>query len=140
MDREKSKRGRKPKAKADCQIHRIAFRLNDADREQLLQMYEKSGSKSMSAFLADCVLNKPVKKVIVNKSAIDFVMLLSGFFAQFRAIRNNYNQVYHAIIRNFGEQKAHSMMKIVEQSTLQFGVLKRDFEEYVTKLRTKICN
>jgi len=135
MFREEIKRGRKPKP--DRQTSRISFRLNNADNNRLLQMYEKSGKRSMSAFIADCVLKKPAKIVIVNKSTIDFVMLLSSFFVQFRAIKNNYNQVYHALIRNFGEQKAHSMMKTVERSTLQFGLLKQDFEEYVTKLREK---
>ena len=135
MFREEIKRRRKPKP--DRQTSRISFRLNNADSNRLLQMYEKSGKRSMSAFIADCVLKKPAKIVIVNKSTIDFVMLLSSFFVQFRAIKNNYNQVYHALIRNFGEQKAHLMMKIVEQSTLQFGLLKQDFEENVTKLREK---
>ena len=135
MSREKRKRGRKPKT--NRQTRRISFRLNDADSNQLLQMYEKSGKRSLSAFLAHYVLTKPVKIVVVNKSAIDFVMLLSSFFGQFRAIKNNYNQVFHALIRNFGEQKANAMMKIIEKPTLQFGLLKQDFEEYVTKLREK---
>jgi len=65
------------------------------------------------------------------------VMLLSNFFGQFRAIKNNYNQVFNALIRNFGEEKAHSMMKIVEKPTLQLWDLMRDFEETVTKLREK---
>jgi hypothetical protein len=135
-DREKKKRGRKPNA--NRQTNRIMFRLNSADMmKRLLAMYEKSGKKSIPAFLADCVLKKPVKTVVVNKSVIDFVIMLSTFFAQSRAVKNNYNQVYHALIRNFGEQKARTMMRIVEQSTLQFGILKRDFEEHVTKLREK---
>jgi len=111
--------------------------VNGAERKQILRMYEKSDMKNMSAFLADCILKKPAKIVVVNKSVIDFVLLLSNFFVQFRAVKNNYNQVFHALIQNFGEQKARSMMKIVEKSTLQFGLLKRDFEEYVTKLREK---
>jgi len=137
MNREQSKRGRKPKPEANRQTHRIAFRLNSAERKQLLRMYEKSDRKSISAFLADYILKKPAKTVVVNKSVIDFVMLLSNFFAQFRAVKNNYNQIFHALIQNFGEQKACSMMKIFEKSTLQFGILERNFEEYVTKLREK---
>ena len=133
MDSEKSKRGRKPKP--DRQTRRITLRLNEADKNRLLQMYEKSGKRSMSAFIADCVLAKPAKIVAINKSVIDFVMLLSSFFAQIRAVKNNYNQAYHALIRIFGEEKAHSMMKTVEKPTLQFGILTRDFEEIVTKLR-----
>ena len=137
MNKEQNKRGRKPKPEANRQTHRIAFRLNSAERKQLLRMYEKSDRKSISAFLADCILKKPAKIIVVNKSVIDFVMLMSSFFAQFRAVKNNYNQVFHALILNFGEQKALSMIKIVEESTLQIGFLERNFEEYVTKLREK---
>jgi hypothetical protein len=135
-DREKKKRGRKPKA--DKQKHRCMFRLNGKDRKRLLQLYERSGKLSYSAFMADCVLNKPLKVVEINKSTIDFVMLLSSFFAQFRAVKNNFNQMYGALVRNFGEQKALEMIQIVAPSTREFGLLKRDFEEYVTKLREKI--
>ena len=135
MNSEKKKRGRKPKP--DRQTHRICFRLNETDSKRLLLMYEKSGKRSLSAFLAFCVLTKPVKTIVINKSAIDFVILLSNFFVQFRAIKNNYNQVYHALNRNFGEEKARSMMKIVEQPTLQLWDLMREFEETATKFREK---
>ena len=83
MNSEKNKRGRKPKPIEYQQIHRIAFRLNDADSKRLLLMYEKSGKRSLSAFLAHHVLTKPAKIVVVNKSAIDFVMLLSSFSLNF---------------------------------------------------------
>jgi hypothetical protein len=132
-DREKKKRGRKPKA--DKQKHRYMFRLNSKDSKRLLQLYARSGKPSYSAFMADCVLNKPLKVVEINKSTIDFVMLLSSFFAQFRAVKNNFNQAYHSLVLHFGEEKALEMIQIIAPSTREFGLLKRDFEEYVTKLR-----
>ena len=135
MNSEKKKRGRKPKQHR--QTHRICFRLNETEKNRLLLMYEKSGKRSISAFLAQCVLTKPVKTIVINKSAIDFVMQLSNFFGQFRAVKNNYNQTFNALSRNFGEQKAHSMMKIIELPTLQLWDLMREFEETVTKLREK---
>ena len=74
---EKRKRGRKPKA--NPQKFRYMFRLNDKDHKRFLQMFEKSGKPSYAAFIADCVLNKPPKIIEVNKTAIDFTMLLSSF-------------------------------------------------------------
>ncbi|KAA6319339.1 hypothetical protein EZS27_030755, partial [termite gut metagenome] len=135
-DKNKSKRGRKPKA--DRQEHRYMVRLNEADNKRFLSMYKRSRKRSISAFITDCVLNNPVKIVTVDKSVLDYVMLLSGFFEQFRAIKTNYNQVFYVLIRNFGEQKVRFMMKIVEESTLQFGLLKREIEEITTKFR-KSC-
>jgi hypothetical protein len=133
--RQKKKRGRRPKA--DPQKFRYMFRLNGKDRKRFLQMYGRSGKPSYSAFIADCILNKPVKVTEINKSVIDFIMLLSSFFAQFRAVKTNFNQMYGALVRNFGEQKALEMIQIVAQATREFGLLKQDFEKYVTKLKEK---
>jgi hypothetical protein len=130
---EKKKRGRKPKA--EPQIHSLMIRLNSKDRERFLQMYERSGKASYSAFIADCVLNKPLKIVEVNKTAIDFVILLSSCFKQFRAVKNNFNQAYHSLVKNFGEQKALEMIAIVAQSTREFGLLKKEIEETTMKFR-----
>ncbi|MDR1055602.1 MAG: MobA protein [Prevotellaceae bacterium] len=132
---QKKKRGRRPKA--DPQKFRYMFRLNDKDHKRFLQMYEHSGKRSMSAFIADCILNKPVKVTEINKCVIDFVMLMSSFFAQFRAVKNNFNQAYHSLVLHFGEEKAVQMIQIVAKTTREFGLLKQDFEEYVTKLKEK---
>jgi len=133
--RQKSKRGRKPKA--DAQKHRYMFRLNSKDRKRFLRMYERSGKQSYSAFIANCVLNRPLKVVEINKSTIDFVMLLSSFFAQFRAVKNNFNQAYHSLVLHFGEEKALEMIQLIASSTRKFGLLKREFEEYVTRLKER---
>ena len=87
---------------------------------------------------SDCILNQPLKVVEINKSAIDFVMLLSGFFAQFRAVKNNFNQIYRSLAVNFGEQKALKMIQIIAQSTREFGLQKQEIEEITMKLRAQI--
>jgi hypothetical protein len=136
MDNEKRKRGRKPKA--NPQVHRYMFRLNDTEMERFLSLYKESGERSYSAFIAGCVLNKPLRIVEIDKSLIDFTMLLSSFFVQFRAIKSNFNQIFRALAGNFGEQKARQMIRIVAQSTRNFGLLKREIEETTIKLR-KLC-
>jgi hypothetical protein len=133
---EKKKRGRKPKT--NPQKHRLMIRLNNAEKKRFLQMFEKSGKRSYSAFITDCVLNKPLKVIEINKSAIDFTMLLSSFHAQFRAIKNNFNQVYHSLVEYFGEEKALKMIGIVAQSTREFGLLKKKIEEATNKFR-ELC-
>ncbi|GHV19825.1 hypothetical protein FACS1894174_00500 [Bacteroidia bacterium] len=135
---EKKKRGRKPKA--EPQRARLMIRLNDKDRERFLQMYEKSGMKSYSAFITDCVLNSKPKVTVINKSTVDFVMLLSSFFKQFRAVKNNFNQAYYSlvVVVNFGEAKALEMIQIVAQSTREFGLLKKRIEETIIELR-ELC-
>jgi len=137
-EREKKKIGRKPKT--NPQTNRLMIRLNDKEHERFLQMFERSGKKSYSTFIADCVLNRPLKVTTINKSVIDFVVLLSSFFAQFRAVKNNFNQAHHSLELNFGKQKAFEMIQIVADSTREFGLLKRELEEYVTGLQAQIFN
>jgi hypothetical protein len=131
----KKKRGRKPKA--DKQTYHHMIRLNNKDNERFLSLFHKSGHKSKSRFIADCILNNPVKIVPIDKSAMDFAMLLSQFFAQFRAIKTNYNQAFQVLVRNLGEEKARSMMKIVEKPTLDFILMKTRIEDLYTQIREK---
>jgi hypothetical protein len=131
----KKKRGRKPKA--DKQMYRHMIRLNNKDNEKFLSLFQQSGARSKSRFIADCILNNPVKIVQVNKSAIDFAMRLTQFFAQFRAIKTNYNQVFQTLVRNLGEEKARSMMKIIEKPTLDFILMRNRIEELTTQIREK---
>lgn len=131
----KRTRGRKPKA--DKQMYRHMIRLNNKDNERFLSLFGKSGHKSKSRFIADCILNNPVKIVQVNKSAIDFAMQLSQFFAQFRGIKTNYNQVLQTLVRDLGEEKARSMMKIIEKPTSDFIIMRNQIEDLYTQIRER---
>ena len=128
----KKKRGRK--LKADKQMYCHMIRLNNKDNEKFLSLFRQSEARSKSQFIADCILNNPVKIIQVNKSAMDFAMQLSQFFAQFRAIKTNYNQVFQ---RHLGEEKARSMMKIIEKQTLDFILMRNQIEELTTQIRKK---
>ena len=137
MDIEKKKRGRK--LKANPQVHRYCFRMNSADSKRLLAMYKRSGMKSYSAFITDCVLNCKPKIVEIDKSAIDYVMLLSSFFAQFRAIANNYNQVNKVVYSNVKAEIARQMMANLVKATIEFKVMSQKIEEQVNRLRA-LCS
>ena len=134
-ERLKKKRGRKPKA--DKQLYRHMIRLNNKDNERFLSLFRQSGARRKSQFIADCILNNPVKIVQVNKSVIDFAMQLTQFFAQFRAIKTNYYQVFQTLVRNLGEEKARLMMKIVEKPTLDFILMRNRIEELTTQIKEK---
>ena len=135
MELEKKKRGRKPKA--NPQLYRYCFRMNKADYERFLQMYKRSGMQTYSAFIADCVLNHKPKIIKINKSAIDFVMLLSSFFAQFRAIGVNYNQVLKHIKTTFPGKKGLAMMYRLENATKELVISNQKIIKLVAKLKTE---
>lgn len=131
----KRKRGR-PKTD-DILKYRFMIRFNNRENEKFFTLFKQSGIKSKSRFIADCVLNRKLKVIEINKSAIDFVMLLTQFFTQFRGVKNNYNQLFTALVKNLGEEKARKFIKILENPTLEFIRMMREFEELTTKLREK---
>lgn len=131
------KRGRGRPKKEDVKKYPYMFRLNETDSCRLLKMYETSKARSISQFLTDKILNHKLKVIEINKSAIDFVMLLSQFFAQMRGIKSNYNQLHTTLVRQVGEEKALRILKIIEQPTLEFIKQWKELNLITQKLRAK---
>ncbi len=78
-----------------------------------------------------------MKIIEINKSAIDFVMLLSQFFGQMKGIKNNYNQLFNLLVREMGEDKARKMLKIIERPTLDFIRQWKELESIISNLRER---
>lgn len=131
------RRGRGRPKKEDVKKYPHMFRLNETDSCKLLKIYEASKARSMSQFLTNKILNHKLKVIEINKSAIDFVMLLSQFFALMRGIKNNYNQLNTTLMRQVGEEKTQRMLKIIEQSTLEFIRQWKELDSITQKLRAK---
>lgn len=132
-----NKRGRGRPKKEDVKKHPHMFRLNETDSNKLLKMYQVSKARSMSQFLTDKILNYELKMIVINKSRIDFVMLLSQFFAQMRGVKNNYNQLHSTLVRQMGRDKTQKMLKIIEQPTMDFIRQWKELELIIQKLRER---
>jgi len=131
-------RGRGCPKKEDVKKFRHMIRLNDKENRRFLAMYRQSGFKSKSRFIAEKVLNHQLKIIEINKSAIDFVMLLSQLFVQYRGVKNNYNRLFSALVNHLGEEKARKLLKIVENPTLDFIQTMKEIEQITTKLRNEL--
>lgn len=134
---ESKKRGRGRPRKDDIKKYSLMIRLNDKDNDRFMTMYKQSKARSVSQFIADKVLNHQLKIIEINKSALDFVMLLTQFFAQMRGIKNNYNQLFTFLVKKMGEDKARKILRIIEQSTLDFIHLWKELEIITQHLRDK---
>jgi hypothetical protein len=107
--------GRKPKA--DPCRHRLSFNLNDTDYNEFLTLFEQSGLSDRARFIASCVFKREWKVVKIDKAAMDYYMRLTTFYAQFRAVGNNYNQVTKALKSTFTEKKALAFLFKLEKAT-----------------------
>ncbi|MDR2423410.1 MAG: hypothetical protein LBD59_01640 [Prevotellaceae bacterium] len=128
-DKIKSKQvGRKPKA--DPCRHRLAINLNDVDFAKFQSLYEQSGLQDRAHFITACIFERQLKVVKIDKAAMDYYMRLTTFYAQFRAIGVNYNQVVKAIKATFTEKKALAFLYKLEQATKDLVA----FEQRITDL------
>lgn len=65
----------------------------------------------------------------IDKAAVDYYTRLTTFYAQFRAIGVNYNQIVKALNSNFTEKKALSFLYKLEKATEELVVLSRKIIE-----------
>jgi hypothetical protein len=132
----KSKGGRKPKP--DRCNHRYVFYLNDADNCTLNAMYLQSGMAEMSRFLRSVILNRPMKIVKIDKATMDYYMRLTGFYSQFQAVGNNYNQTVKAIKTNFSEKRALVLLRHLEKATFELVATNKKVMELTKEFEKKI--
>ena len=109
------KGGRKPKS--DPAVFRYSVNFTARENAEFLARFEQSGLKIKSQFIASYILNRKLKVIKYDKAAMDYYMRLTTFYAQFRAIGVNYNQVTKALKSTFTEKKALAFLYKLEQAT-----------------------
>jgi hypothetical protein len=127
--------GRKPKD--DPCRHRLAINLNDADYAAFLTLYEQSGLPDKARFIVSCIFNRPLKVVKIDKATQDYYMRLTTFYAQFRAIGVNYNQVTKALKSTFAEKKALAFLYKLEQATRELVATNQKIIELTEEFERK---
>ena len=120
-------KGRKPKA--DPAIFRYSVSFNAADHARFLALFEQSGMRTKAHFITKRIFGEPFKVIKIDKAAVDYYTRLTNFYAQFRAIGVNYNQVVKALNTNFTEKKALSFLYKLEKQTEELVVLSRKIIE-----------
>lgn len=118
-----NKGGRIPKN--DKATHRVAVRFNSVENARFLTMYELSGVQNKATFIKARVFGDTFRVIKVDRSQLDYYQKLSAFYAQFRAVGVNYNQVVIALRSNFTEKKAMAMLHKLEQHTIELVSLNR---------------
>ena len=133
METRKNNKGGRP-ALQDPAKHRHVLYLNDRENARFLAQWEQSGVTSKSRFIAARLFGEPFRVVKVDKSAVEYCAKLTEveycaklteFYAQFRAVAVNYNQVVKALHSNFSEKKALAFLYKLEKATTELSALNR---------------
>ncbi|MCD9616084.1 conjugal transfer protein MobA [Chryseobacterium gleum] len=136
--RQKNKGGRKPKT--DPCVHRYVFRLNDNDNNKFLSLFEASGMDNKAQFITSLLFSREIKTVKIDKGTVDFYMRLTSFYAQFRAIGVNYNQVVKLLYTHFTEKKAAAFLYRLEKNTAELAVLCQKIMELANEFNSRSVN
>ena len=109
--------GRKPKE--DPATFRYTIRFTEAEHNDFLSRFERSGMNVKAHFITSCIFNRELKVVKIDKAAMDYYMRLTTIHSQFRAIGVNYNQVTKALKATFTEKKALAFLFKLETATME---------------------
>ena len=134
METRKNSKGGRP-ALQDPAKHRHVLYLNDRENARFLSQWEQSGVSSKSRFIAARIFGEPFRVVKVDKSAVEYCARLTEFYAQFRAVAVNYNQVVKALNSNFSEKKALAFLYKLEKATTELAMLNRQVIDLTNECR-----
>lgn len=134
METKKQNNGGRPTLD-DPAKHRHVLYLNDRENARFLSQWEQSGVTSKSRFIAARLFGEPFRVVKVDKSAVEYCARLTEFYAQFRAVAVNYNQVVKALHSNFSEKKALAFLYKLEKATTELAVLNRQVIELTNECK-----
>jgi hypothetical protein len=115
----KGKGGRTPKN--DPASFRYSVNFTAVEHARFLTMFEQSGVKSKASFIAARVFSDEFRVVKIDRSAMEYVTKLTAFYAQFRSVGVNYNQVVKELHSNFSEKKALALLYKLEKATVELA-------------------
>jgi hypothetical protein len=130
--------GRKPKA--DPAVFRYSVSFNEADHNEFLSRFERSGLKVKAHFITACIFGKKLKVVKLDKAAMDYYMRLTTFHSQFRAIGTNYNQITKAVKSTFTEKKALAFLYRLEKATMELVAIHQKVLDLTDEFECKHLN
>ena len=121
----------------DPAVFRYTIRMNAVQHAEFLSLFEQSGMKNMSRFILARIFDETFKVIKVDKLAVDYYTKLTAFYAQFRAIGVNYNQVVKALNTNFSEKKALAFLYKLEKATMELVELNQQIIELSREFESK---
>ena len=116
MEQKSRNKGGRP-ALDDPAKYRHVLYLNERENARFLAQWEQSGVESKSRFIAARIFGEPFRVVKVDKTAVDYCSRLTEFYAQYRGVAVNYNQIVKALHSNFSEKKALAFLYKLEKAT-----------------------
>ena len=131
----RGKGGRSPKN--DPAIFRYSVNFTAAEHVQFLTLFEQSGLQSKARFIAARVFSDEFRVVKTDRATMEYVTKLTSFYAQFRSVGVNYNQVVKELHSNFSEKKALALLYKLEKATIELVEIGKKVMELSEELKER---
>lgn len=122
MNEEKSKPPRRGKGgrnpKIDPAHFRYSVNFTAEEHARFLTLFEESGVQSKARFIAARVFGEEFRVIKHDRAIMEYATKLSSFYAQFRSVGVNYNQVVKELHSHFSEKKALALLYKLEKATV----------------------
>ena len=123
----RGKGGRSPKN--NPANYRYSVNFTAVEHARFLTLFEQSGLQSKARFIAARVFGDEFRVVKIDRSAMEYVTKLTSFYAQFRSIGVNYNQVVKELHSNFSEKKTLALLYKLEKITVELVEIGKKIQE-----------
>lgn len=131
----RGKGGRTPKN--DPASFRYSVNFTAVEHARFLTLFEQSGLQSKARFIAARVFSDEFRVVKIDRSAMEYATKLSSFYAKFRFVGVNYNQVVKELHSNFSEKKALALLYKLEKTTIELVEIGKKIQELSEEFREK---
>ncbi len=103
--------------------HCVMVRFNDTENARFLSLFEQSGMHAKALFIKARVFDETFRVVKTDRAALEYVTKLTSFYAQYRALGVNYNQVVKELHSHFSEKKTLTLLYKLESITRELVAL-----------------
>jgi hypothetical protein len=131
----RGKGGRTPKN--DPANFRYSVNFTAVEHARFLTMFEQSGLQSKARFIAARVFNDEFRVIKTDRATLEYVTKLTSFYAQFRSVGVNYNQVVKELHTNFSEKKALALLYKLEKATIELVEIGKNIQELSEDFKEK---
>lgn len=144
MEKEKntsnrSKKGGRPQ-EDDPATNCVMVRFNNVEYVRFLTLFEQSGISAKALFIKARVFDQTFRVVKTDRAALEYVTKLTSFYAQYRAVGVNYNQVVKELHSHFSEKKTLALLYKLESITKELVVLSDQIVRLSQEFQSKFLN
>ena len=118
----------------------VMVRFNNVENVRFLTLFEQSGMSAKALFIKARVFDQTFRVVKTDRAALEYVTKLTSFYAQYRTIGVNYNQVVKELHSHFSEKKTLALLYKLESITKELVVLSEQIMRLSQEFQTKFFN